>query len=89
MRERTFTFWVNITCGLHQECMKVCLTEEETKALYRLTYNLDEDATVDVDCITTEQFYGMEEKLGCQWLTMLTESDSLLDPLYEWLGELA
>ena len=89
MRERTFTFWVNITCGLHQECMKVCLTEEETKALYRSTYNLDEDGTVDVDCITTEQFYGMEEKLGCQWLTMLTESDSLLDPLYEWLGELA
>lgn len=89
MRERKFTFWVNITCGLHQDFMKVCLTEEETKALYRLTYNLDDTATVDVDCMTTEQFYVMEEKLGGQLLALLTESDSLLDPLYEWLGELA
>lgn len=89
MREQTFTFWVNITCGLHQDFMKVCLTEEETKALYRLTYNLDETATVDVDSITAEQFYVMEEKLGGQLLTLLTESDALLEPIHEWLGELA
>ena len=31
----------------------------------------------------------MIEKLGGQLLTLLTESNTLLDPIYEWLGELA
>ena len=89
MSERIFTFLVNINCGSHQAFTKVYLTEEETKALYRFTYSLDESTTVDVDCITTQQFYVMEEKLGGQFLTLLTESNTLLDPIYEWLGELA
>lgn len=89
MSERIFTLLVNMNCGSHQVFTKVYLTEEETKALYRFTYGLDESATVDVDRITTEQFYVMEEKLGGQLLTLLTESNTLLDPIYEWLGELA
>ena len=88
MDERIFTFLVNINSGSHQTFTKVDLTEEETKGLYRFTYNLDESTTVDIDCISPEQFYVMEEKLGVQLLTLLADSNTLLDPLYGWLGEL-
>lgn len=82
-------FDLNVRFGNYNHYSQISLNDEETMLLYRVTFGVDKESPVDLSAITAEEFRDMEQALALCLLEAFENNDTMLEPIYEWLGDAA
>ena len=85
--EHIFDLYLRL--GHYHHYSPISLNDDESMLLYRVTFGVDKESPVDLSAITAEEFRDMEQALALCLLEAFENNDTMLEPIYEWLGDAA